>query len=119
MVSPEVQTHLEGIESVILFGLESHVCILQTCLDLLRHGFDVRVVVDGVSSANKTEIPIALMRMSAAGAILSTSDSILFELMADSKNPKFKEISAIVKAHLVSTKANPLGLGSGFLTSQL
>ncbi|KAJ9081880.1 hypothetical protein DSO57_1010304 [Entomophthora muscae] len=103
MVSPEVQTHLEGIESIILFGLEvllsilfsskivssqifslfkiknhwlytsffiliprktfyqSHVCILQTCLDLLRHGFDVRVVVDGVSSANKTEIPTALM----------------------------------------------------------
>jgi len=108
MLTPEVESKLNGIESVVLFGIESHVCVLQTCLDLLRKEYDVRVVVDCVSSANRSEIATALKRMSFAGAVLTSSDSLLFELMVDSKHPQFKEISNIVKANLELTKKNPL-----------
>ncbi|KAI9292131.1 isochorismatase domain-containing protein 1-like protein [Neoconidiobolus thromboides FSU 785] len=108
MVTPEVLEQLKGIESVIIFGIESHVCVLQSCLDLLRKDFDVRVIADGVSSSNKFEIPIALQRMRSAGAVITTSESILFELMGDAKEPKFKAISNLVKEYQEVSKSNPL-----------
>ncbi|KAJ3483722.1 hypothetical protein NLI96_g6126 [Meripilus lineatus] len=84
MVIPEVKKHLQerNIKSVVIFGIESHVCVLQSTLDLLEEGYDVHVIADGVSSCNKEEIPIALERLRQAGAQITTSESASFQLMA-------------------------------------
>jgi isochorismate hydrolase len=62
MLIPEVSETIEreSTESVVIFGIESHVCVLQTSLELLDKGYQVFVIADGVSSCNKEEIPIAL-----------------------------------------------------------
>lgn len=62
---------------------KSHICVLQSTLDLLEQGYDVHVVADGVSSCNKEEVPWALERMRQAGAQITTSESILFQLQGN------------------------------------
>lgn len=62
---------------------QSHVCVLQSTLDLLEHGYDVHVLADGVSSCNKEEVPWALKRMRQAGAQITTSESMLFQLQGN------------------------------------
>ena len=68
-------------DSVVLFGIEAHVCVQQTCLDLLEMGKDVHVVVDCVSSQQGYDREIALRRMENAGAFLTTAQSLAFMLM--------------------------------------
>jgi isochorismate hydrolase len=63
----DITTKLPVPSNVAIVGIESHVCVLQTTLDLLKAGHHVYVISDGVSSCNKEEIPIALARMRQAG----------------------------------------------------
>ncbi len=93
---------LEKIKSmnkqfIIVAGIETHVCILQTCLDLLDNGFTPVLVTDCVSSRTQNNTSMAIKRLIQAGVIPTTYESILFELTKSSKNPVFKEISALVK----------------------
>ncbi|KAJ8523441.1 hypothetical protein ONZ45_g80 [Pleurotus djamor] len=107
MVTPEVKGILDqrpAVNSIILFGIESHVCVLQTALDLLALKYHVYIVADGVSSCNKTEVPIALDRLRSAGAIVATSESLAFQLMGDSAKPEFKAFSAFIKEWKDNTK---------------
>ncbi|THH21052.1 hypothetical protein EW146_g429 [Bondarzewia mesenterica] len=106
MVTPEVRTILQerDLKSVVLFGIESHVCVLQSTLDLLQLGYDVHVLADGVSSCNKEEVPFALARMRQAGAQITTSESLLFQLQQDSSKPNFKAFSAAIKEEKESTQ---------------
>jgi len=99
MLSEEViaSDALKDIDSVVLFGIESHVCVLQTALDLVQQGKSVHVLADGISSCNKEEIPIAVARMRAAGVNVTTSESIGFQLMGDASKPNFKAFSTIIK----------------------
>lgn len=117
MVLPEVLQSLKEwkTESVVLFGIESHVCVLQTALDLLEHGFSVHALVDGVSSCNPQEVPIALSRLQASGGQVTTSESVLFQLMVDSAHPNFRGISALVKKTKESTKESLTKLGGTHL----
>jgi nicotinamidase-related amidase len=67
--------------SVVLFGIEAHVCVQQTCLDLLEMGKEVHVVSDGISSQQPFDREIALQRMAHSGAYLTTAQSLAFMLM--------------------------------------
>jgi len=109
MITPEVSrvlaSRLPPVKSVVLCGIESHVCVLQTALDLLELQYDVHVLADGVSSCNKEEVPWALERMRQAGAQITTSESIAFQLTVDSASPNFKPLAGIVKEEKDATKS--------------
>ncbi|CAA6802734.1 MAG: Isochorismatase (EC [uncultured Sulfurovum sp.] len=82
---------------VIVAGIEAHVCVLQTCLDLLEEGFQPVLVTDCVSSRVQYSTTMAIERLIQAGVIPTTYESLLFELTINSKSPNFKAISALVK----------------------
>jgi len=86
-----------GCENVILCGIESHVCVLQTALDLMKGGYDVHYVVDAVSSRNKSDKKIAVRRVVQEGALASSVEMILFQLLEKAGTDEFKKISEIVK----------------------
>ncbi|GAA5858326.1 hypothetical protein JCM8547_004651 [Rhodosporidiobolus lusitaniae] len=106
MVLHEVEKQLEewGTKHVVLFGIESHVCVLQTTLDLLERDIDVHVLADGISSCNADEVGLAIKRMRDAGAHITTSESILFQIMQDAADPRFKSLAGLVKEYKQSTK---------------
>ncbi len=84
-------------EYVILFGIETHVCVLQTAIDLLERGFFPIIIEDCVSSRKENDKKIALQRIKDEGGIISTYESILFELCQSAEDPVFKTISKLVK----------------------
>ena len=77
----EITTQLPVPSNVAIVGIESHVCVLQTTLDLLKSGHHVYIISDGVSSANKEEVPIAIARMRQAGAYITTSESFVCQTL--------------------------------------
>ena len=84
---PEIREALrllpESKKEIVIVGIEAHICVLLTALDMLNEGHAVYVLADGVSSCNKEEVPIALDRLKHAGAIITTSESFLYECMGD------------------------------------
>lgn len=108
MVTPEVDALLPKSDAekldVIIVGLETHICVTQTTLDLLSRGHRVYILVDGVSSINPEERGIALARLRDAGAIVTSSESILFEILGDAGHESFRAISGLVKETKEETK---------------
>ena len=96
---PEFMNKLNAIgkKTVIVCGIESHICVLQTCIDLLEAGYLPVVVEDCVSSRTHNDKVIAIERMRQEGAIITTTESILFELTQCAGTEEFKAISKIVK----------------------
>lgn len=88
---------IRNISQVVVCGVESHVCVQQTVLDLLANGFQVDVAADAVSSRREKDYKIALERMARNGAEVTTAESILFELLNVCGTDEFKKISRIVK----------------------
>ena len=86
-----------GRKTIIIAGIEAHVCVQQTVIDLLEKGYTVFVANDCISSRSNTDKKYAQRRMGDAGAVGSTFESILFELLGGAKEPGFKQISALVK----------------------
>jgi nicotinamidase-related amidase len=86
----------EGRFKVVVAGIEAHVCVQQTVLDLLSHGFRVFVAADAVSSRKSLDREIALQRMAASGAVITTTESVLFEWCERAGTAEFKEISRLV-----------------------
>lgn len=82
---------------VVLCGIESHVCVLQTAYDLLSLGYRVFIAADAVGSRRHLDWQIAMDRLSAAGATLITTESILFEWCESAESSVFKQFVAIVK----------------------
>ncbi len=93
----DVKLNQLGKNTVIVAGIESHVCVLQTVTDLVDLGFEVVVAVDCIASRHPFDKKYALKRMMKEGATLSTTESILFELLGKAGGDKFKAISALVK----------------------
>jgi len=84
-------------KSLILCGIESHVCIFHTALDFIEAGYDVHIVVDAVSSRSLVDRKFALKRLQSAGAHLTTTECTVLGLVADSAHPNFKEVQQLVK----------------------
>ena len=83
--------------TVLLCGMEAHICVMQTALGALREGYLVHVASDAVSSRTELNWKIGLDRMRSAGAILSSAEMMLYELMRSSGAPAFKEILPFLK----------------------
>jgi nicotinamidase-related amidase len=83
--------------TVLLCGMESHICVMQTALGALREGYIVHVASDAVSSRTEWNWKIGLERMRAAGAIISSTEMILYELLRSSGSSAFKELLPYLK----------------------
>ncbi len=83
--------------SLLVVGIEAHVCVQQTVLDLLRLGWRVYVCADAVSSRRPLDRDTAIARMREAGAIITTTESAIFELLGEAGTETFKKILKIVK----------------------
>ena len=81
-----------GRKTAVVFGIEAHVCVMHTVLGLLESGFSVHVAADCVTSRQEIDKETALRRMEKAGAVITTWETVLFELMGSSKAPEFREI---------------------------
>ena len=86
------------ITNLIVCGIETHICIQQTVIDCLQIGFEVILISDAMSSRNRLDHDIALKRMIQRGAILTTTESIIFELCKTADRKEFKEIRNIIKS---------------------
>ena len=93
----QVKDQIEGKKYVIVCGIESHICVLQTVIDLAAAGYVPVVVEDCISSRQKTDKEIALKRMSQEGAVITTSESLLFELLRVAGTETSKKIQRLIK----------------------
>jgi nicotinamidase-related amidase len=82
---------------VLLCGIESHVCVFQTALDLVAAGFEPYVAVDAVGSRYTIDYEMALRRMESSGVTLTTTETAMFEWCRTADRPEFKKISALAK----------------------
>jgi len=90
-----LETHAKM--NVVICGIETHVCVMQTTIDLLEKGYQSVVIEDCTSSRKTQDKAIAIERMRQEGAIISSYESLLFELARISGTPEFKAISKLVK----------------------
>jgi len=82
---------------LIICGIEAHVCVIQTVLNALSKNYEVHLVANAVSSRRKMDCDIALRRMELEGAKLSSLEMVVFQMIKDSKDKHFKEISQIIR----------------------
>jgi nicotinamidase-related amidase len=87
----------DGRYRILIVGIETHVCVLQTALDLAASGFQPYIAVDAVAARNCIDHDTALRRMESAGVILTTTEAAMFEWCRTSEAPEFKRISALAK----------------------
>ncbi len=85
------------VKSLVLFGIETHICVFKTALDALRKGFDVHVVADAVGSRTDKNRNIAIKRMAQSGAYIVSTEMILFQMIEEAGNDTFKAISRLIK----------------------
>lgn len=88
---------VNGRRQVVLAGVEAHVCVLQSALDLIALGFRVFVAEDAVCSRDSSHKRNALERMRQGGVIISTAESVVFEWLTDAAHPQFKTLAAMIR----------------------
>ena len=86
-----------GISDVILCGMESHICVLQTCLDLADKGFNTFVLADAVSSRTLENYRLGLERMREAGAVIASTEMVLFELLERAGTDEFRQVLPLLR----------------------
>lgn len=96
---PTIRSELEstGLSQWVIIGIEAHVCVLQTAKDLVSMGFEVTVLNDAITSRSVYDFSTAIAEMRDAGIRISSSETILFELLGDSAAVEFKKISQLIK----------------------
>jgi len=105
MITPKVESILlsrPAVRNIVLFGIEAHICVLQTAISLLHPSFRSEpytpyIMADGIASHDSFQVPIALRRLQQEGAFIATSESISFQLIGDSTHPQFKTFNKMVK----------------------
>lgn len=93
----QAQLTNRNIRQVIVCGIEAHICVAQTVLDLLSRGLEVHLLVDCITSRKKENKEIALSRLIQAGAVPSNLEMALFELMRTADSPQFKAVQSLIK----------------------
>jgi len=96
--------HRQARPKVLLAGIEAHVCVLQTALDLLAQDLRVYLAVDAVGSRYAIDHEYALRRLERAGAILTTCETALFEWTGGADHPQFKAVSKLVQERMKAIK---------------
>ena len=91
------QLKAQSIQQIIVTGIESHVCVQQTALDLIAQDFQVHIPKDAVSSRKELDYLTALERMSKAGVVVTTLETALFELLEKAGTDEFKEVMKLIK----------------------
>jgi len=93
------QARLENANrrQVLLVGIETHVCVYQTAIDLLQEGFEVYLVADAVSSRTQENKQIGIQAIKDAGAKITSVEMALFEMLKEARGDKFKQVIKIVK----------------------
>ena len=86
-----------NFKNIIVCGIESHICILQTSIDLLRKGFNILIPRDAIGSRNEIDNDTAFLRLILSGAVASTTESLICELCKTSNRKEFREVSKILK----------------------
>ncbi len=86
-----------NFKNIIVCGIESHICILQTSIDLLRKGFNILIPRDAIGSRNEIDNDTAFLRLILSGAVASTTESLICELCKTSNRKEFREVSKIIK----------------------
>lgn len=100
MITPELSDWLKRIDdrkAAVVFGIEAHVCMLQTVADLIDGGYEVTVLADGTSAQQAHDVQLAFEQMRHWGASVVTSESLLFRLMRTAGHEQFRKVSALVK----------------------
>lgn len=102
MLIPDVTKHLDSlcegnVQCVVLFGIETHVCVEQTAAELCALGIQVHVVADACTSRSQEDRMLALSRLQQMGCFVTTSESVLFKLLGDKEHPKFADIRQLVQ----------------------
>lgn len=92
--------HRAARPNVVLAGIETHVCVQQTALDMLAQGFQVYIPVDAVGSRYVIDHDMALRRLERSGAVLTTAESCVFEWVGSAGHPQFKAISLLVQERM-------------------
>lgn len=83
-------------KQMILIGIEAHICILQSAIELIAEGYDVFVVIDAIASRQFTSYESALLRLNQAGVSFLNTESVLFEWLRDASHPQFKSLSKLI-----------------------
>jgi nicotinamidase-related amidase len=86
-----------GRSQVIIVGMEAHVCVYQTVLGLLADGYNVHLVRDAICSRNKTDYLAAVANAKQAGAVVTTAETVLFQMLQGSTHEQFKAVSKLIK----------------------
>jgi nicotinamidase-related amidase len=92
------QLQATGRSQVVLVGVEAHICVMQTALDMLKAGYLVHVPYDAVASRLKRDWKHALLRLSSSGAIVSTVESVIYEWLYEAGTDSFREVLPLLKA---------------------
>lgn len=95
----DISTAIENTnrKQIIIIGIETHICVLQTAFDLLNSGYEIFIVKNACGSRNIDDKNTALDRLKQAGCQIITTEMLIFELLKSSKNPYFKELQALIK----------------------
>lgn len=99
MLTPEFVEELKstGKKDIIIGGIETHICVYQTVIDLIKEGYNVTVVKDACASRSSDCFKTGIQLMKDAGAKISNVETVLFELLKTSKSPYFKPVQALIK----------------------
>ncbi|HXG67811.1 MAG TPA: isochorismatase family protein, partial [Blastocatellia bacterium] len=95
----DFMAQLEGrnVKQVIVCGIEAHICVTQTVVDLLLRGYEVHLLVDCITSRKRESKEVALARLTQAGAVPSNLEMALFEMMRTADSAQFKAVQSLIK----------------------